>query len=181
MKLNPNEYKFEDIEKEMHSENEPLPAGEYLVAADKFTSRTTKNGEPMYRVTFVVVDGPLRDRRLFVSFMAQVSDEKRFPLLRWAAWAQCAGVQEVIDTEDLSQVERLFLHKVVKVQVKRSSYQGNDGRKYESNDIQRFLRDLTGGEETIKQNYEAAIRTMGSHSNYVQNTPPDFGDDDIPF
>ncbi len=190
-KINPSAYTFEDLDREMNPSFEPIPAGEYLLSANKIEERATRAGEPMYSVQFVVVDGAHVDRRIFTNFFVNVDSEKKFPLLRWAAWAQCVGANEVIDTQDLAQVYRLFQHKVIKAQVRRTSFKKEDGTTIHGNDIQRFIKDLTPREQQIKQSYEAASKTFGGHEGFMQSKPPahvlhspplsTYEDDDIPF
>jgi hypothetical protein len=164
-RINPNNIKTDQMS---YSEYEPIPPGEYLIAATFFKRQTTKRGDDMYRVAFEVLEGPFKGRKIYSSFFIDLDETRQMAIAKWAAFAQCAGVQDEFDTINEQQIQMLFLHKAVKAAIKKEHYKTADGRIGASNDIARFLKEFTPGELATKDRYDAAARSMPRGNGYTR-------------
>lgn len=164
-RINPNNIKTDQAS---YTEYEAIPPGEYLIAALFFKRQTTKNGDDIYRVTFEVLEGPFKGRRIYTSFFIDLDETRQLALAKWAGFAQCAGVQDEFDTINEQQIQLLFLHKAVKAAIKQDHYRGADGNIRSSNDIKRFLKDFTPGELATKDRYDASTRSMQRGNTFVR-------------
>lgn len=164
-RINPNNIKTDQMS---YGGYEPIPPGEYLIAATFFKRQMTSKGDDIYRVTFEVLEGPFKGRKIYSSFFIDLDETRQMAIAKWAAFAQCAGVLDEFDTINEQQIQMLFLNKTVKAAIKKDHYKARDGQIAASNDITRFLKEFTPGELATKDRYDAASRAMSRGNSFVR-------------
>lgn len=164
--------------------DDELPAGQYILAMDWFTRKTSKAGNPYLRCHFRVVAGPAKGKGFYSSMGLDTS--KQGTANRWSLYCDCVGVEEAFDLDDDGELAQLFKWKPFVAIINRRQ----EGQ-YVNNDIERYVLPRDLGEDT-KQLMEAWLLEReaeqevsggggygGDAGDYDESDWPQ--DDDIPF
>lgn len=120
---------------------EPLPAGKYLARIEDIDEQTTRRGDPMWRVRFVVTTGVHRGRWIFDRLVFSEPAKERLRLFCEAFGYETDG--------DIHLNADDFLGKHVFLDVEKAPYTDREGREREGNEVawDGFHRAVREGEE----------------------------------
>ncbi len=143
-----------------------LPAGTYLLAMVKFERKQGRNPPhmPYMNCTFLVIDGPAKNRKFFS--MIGLDESNDGAMGRLSLYCKACGVTQAFELSDDEAFSDAFMHKPFKANVEMR--QNGD---YTNNDIKRYELNLTRRE----------VEVGDAYWNKVQDEAEGRGGGDDPF
>ncbi|MFH1680633.1 MAG: DUF669 domain-containing protein [Candidatus Eisenbacteria bacterium] len=116
-----------NFERKSEKRFEPLPEGKYLCQIEDIEEETTRRGDPMWRIRFVVTSGAHRYRWIFDRLVFSEAAKERLRMFCEAFGFETDGEVD-LDTE-------AFLGKRVFLDVETSTYTDREGRERVGNEV----------------------------------------------
>jgi hypothetical protein len=184
---------FDPSKHQSDDNQQPLPAGPYLVALVGFErKRSDRTGGDYLRGRFKVLHGRAKGRTFYSTIGLDVRRDGA--AARLGLYCKAVGVTKPFDLDDDAAVTRALVGKPFKAQISQTQ-----NGQYVNNDVQRYLLDgMTSEEQEAAEAWwqDWSERSLARHDNGSGDwNPNDYaeatqsgggtrvrgGDDDIPF
>lgn len=168
------------------SDNDGVPAGEYLLALKSFQRKTSQKGKQYLRGRFVVIAGGAAGKGFFDSI--SLDTDNQGSMFRLSLLAEQCGTTEAFDLDDDGELRAALCGKPFKAKVNRKVENG-----YTNNGIERYLTKITDREREIMDAWvieegerrsfddDGGGSSQGSTMSPYDDSAPHAADDDIPF